>query len=108
LEVTPYPKAGDPNPIVKLGIVNAAGGATRWADTYKYLPTELLITRVGWTPDSRKVIFHAQDRAQTYLDLNLANATDGKTSNLFRETTKAWVEAKDNNPRWLRTARFSG
>jgi len=106
LEVTPYPKAGDPNPIVKLGIVNASGGATRWADTYKYLPTELLITRVGWTPDSRKVIFHAQDRAQTYLDLNLANATDGKTSNLFRETTKAWVEAKDNNPRWLKDGSF--
>ena len=106
LEVTPYPKAGDPNPIVKLGIVNASGGATRWADTYKYLPTELLITRVGWTPDSRKVIFHAQDRAQTYLDLNLANATDGKTGNLFRETTKAWVEAKDNNPRWLKDGSF--
>ena len=28
LEVTPYPKAGDPNPIVQLGVVNAAGGAT--------------------------------------------------------------------------------
>jgi dipeptidyl-peptidase-4 len=26
LENTPYPKAGDPNPIVKLGIANAAGG----------------------------------------------------------------------------------
>ncbi|MGI9107132.1 MAG: S9 family peptidase [Pyrinomonadaceae bacterium] len=106
LEVTPYPKAGDPNPIVKLGIVNASGGATRWVDTYKYLPTELLITRVGWTPDSRKVIFHAQDRAQTYLDLTVANATDAKPANLFRETTKAWVEAKDNNPRWLKDGSF--
>ena len=26
LELTPYPKAGDPNPIVKLGIVGSAGG----------------------------------------------------------------------------------
>jgi dipeptidyl-peptidase-4 len=106
LEITPYPKAGDPNPIVKLGIVNASGGATRWADTYKYLPSDLLITRVGWTPDSRKVIFHAQDREQKMLDLNLANATDGKTSTLFRETTKAWVEAKDNNPRYLKDGSF--
>jgi len=106
LEITPYPKAGDPNPIVKLGIVNASGGATRWVDTYKYLPTDLLITRVGWTPDSRKVIFHAQDREQKMLDLNLANASDGKTLNLFHETTKAWVEAKDNNPRWLKDGSF--
>jgi dipeptidyl-peptidase 4 len=106
LEITPYPKAGDPNPIVKLGIVNASGGATRWVDTYKYLPTELLITRVGWTPDSRKVIFHAQDREQKMLDLNVANASDGKTSLLFHEETKAWVEAKDENPRWLKDGSF--
>jgi dipeptidyl-peptidase-4 len=106
LEITPYPKAGDPNPVVKLGIVNASGGATRWADTYKYLPQDLLIARVGWTPDSRRVIFHAQDREQKYLDLNHANAADGKTTTLFRETTKAWVEAKDNNPRYLKDGSF--
>jgi len=106
VELTPYPKAGDPNPVVKLGIVNASGGATRWADTYKYLPADLLITRVGWTPDSRRVIFHAQDREQKYLDLNHANASDGKTTTLFRETTKAWVEAKDNNPRYLKDGSF--
>ena len=106
LEITPYPKAGDPNPVVKLGIVNASGGATRWADTGKYMPADLLITRVGWTPDSRKVIFSAQDREQKYLDLNLANASDGKTTTLFREETKAWVEAKDDNPRWLKDGSF--
>jgi len=106
LETTPYPKAGDPNPVVKLGIVNASGGATRWADTYKYLPGDLLIARVGWTPDSRRVIFHAQDREQKYLDLNHANASDGKTTTLFRETTKTWVEAKDNNPRYLKDGSF--
>jgi len=106
VELTPYPKAGDPNPVVKLGIVNASGGATRWADTYKYLPADLLITRVGWTPDSRRVIFFAQDREQKYLDLNHANASDGKTTTLFRETTKAWVEAKDNNPRYLKDGSF--
>jgi dipeptidyl-peptidase-4 len=106
LEITPYPKAGDPNPLVKLGIVNAAGGATRWVDTGKYMPADLLITRVGWTPDSRRVIWSAQDREQKYLDLNQANASDGKTSTLFRETTKAWVEAKDNNPRYLKDGSF--
>src|ERR1044072_7792299 len=46
LEVTAYPKARDPNPIVKLGVVNAAGGDTRWVDTFKYQPAALLISRV--------------------------------------------------------------
>ena len=33
LEVTPYPKAGDPNPIVTLGVVSAAGRTTRAGST---------------------------------------------------------------------------
>ena len=105
LEVTPYPKAGDPNPMVQLGVVNAAGGATRWVDTFKYHPTDLLIVRVTWTPDSRKVVYQAQNREQTFLDLNVADARDGKSNTLFRDTTKAWVEVIDN-PSWLKDGSF--
>lgn len=105
LEVTAYPKAGDPNPIVKLGVVNAAGGATRWVDTFKYHPTDLLIVRVTWTPDSRKVVYQAQNREQTFLDLNFADARDGKSETVLRETTKAWVEVIDN-PTWLKDGSF--
>ena len=32
LEVTDYPKAGDPNPLVKLGISSVSGGAPLWTD----------------------------------------------------------------------------
>jgi dipeptidyl-peptidase-4 len=105
LEVTPYPEAGDPNPVVQLGVLNAAGGATRWVDTYKYQPSDLLIVRVSWTPDSRKVVYQAQNREQTFLDLNSAASDDGKSATVFRETSKAWVEAIDN-PTWLKDGSF--
>lgn len=105
LEVTPYPKAGDPNPIVQLGIINAAGGATRWVDNYKYTPSDLLIVRVSWTPDGKKVVYQAQNREQTFLDLNFANSDDGKSATVVRETSKAWVEAIDN-PTWLKDGSF--
>src|SRR6185295_11480450 len=55
VEITPYPKAGDPNPVVQLGVINAAGGSTRWVDTFKYHPSDFLIVRVSWTPDGKKV-----------------------------------------------------
>ena len=106
VEVTPYPKAGDPNPIVKLGVINAAGGDVHWVDTYKYPAEDLLIVRVGWMPDGKKVWFQAQNREQTFLDLNSANPEDGKSSNMFRETTKAWVEAIDEGLRWLKDGSF--
>lgn len=105
VEVTPYPKAGDPNPNVQLGVINAAGGATRWVDTFKYHPSDFLIVRVSWTPDSKKVVYQAQNREQTYLDLNFADAKDGKSNTAFRETTKAWVEVIDN-PHWLKDGSF--
>ena len=105
LEVTPYPEAGDPNPAVQLGVVNAAGGATRWVDTYKYQPSDLLIVRVSWTPDGSKVVYQAQNREQTFLDLNFAGSEDGKSATVLREASKAWVEVIDN-PTWLKDGSF--
>jgi len=104
LEVTPYPKAGDPNPIVQLGIINAAGGATRWVDTFKYQPSDLLIVRVTWTPDGHKVVYQAQNREQTFLDVNFAG-DDGKSTTILRETSKAWVGINDN-PNFLKDGSF--
>ena len=105
LEVTAYPKAGDPNPIVKLGIVNAAGGDIRWVDTFKYQPEDFLISRVTWTPDGKKVVYQAQNREQTFLDVNFADAKDGKSSNVIHETSKAWV-AINEQPIWLKDGSF--
>jgi len=106
VEMTVYPKAGDPNPIVKLGVVNAAGGDISWVDTYKYPAEDLLIVRVGWFPEGKKVWFMAQNREQTFIDFNVANPEDGKSSNMFRESTKAWIGINDEGLRWLKDGSF--
>jgi len=106
VEDTPYPKAGDPNPIVKLGMANAAGGDVTWADTAKYRPEDFLIVRVGWFPDGKKTWFMAQNREQTFIDLNSANSADGKSANLFRESTKTWIGINDDGMRWLPDGSF--
>lgn len=105
LEVTAYPKAGDPNPIVKLGVVNTAGGDVRWVDTFKYQPEDFLISRVTWTPDGKNVVYQAQNREQTFLDVNFADPRNGKSSNIIHETSKAWV-AINEQPIWLKDGSF--
>ena len=99
-EVKNYPKAGDPNPLVELGVAGAVGGPVAWVDTSRYRPSEHLIVRVGWTPDGRQIVFQLQDREQIWLDLNLADATTGAMKTLLRETTPAFVEITDQ-PYWL-------
>ena len=105
VETWNYPKAGDPNPTVKLGVVTVAGGTPTWIDTDEYAPIQFLIVSVGWTPDSRQVVYQVQDREQTWLDLKLGDAGTGKSSTLFRETTAAWVNV-NGGPVWLSDGSF--
>ncbi len=100
-----YPKAGDPNPTVRLGIVRSAGGATTWTDLDRYTVSDPLIVDVGWTADSGHVVFQVQNREQTWLDLNLATAADGHVERLLRETTDAWVNVT-GPPVWLEDGSF--
>ena len=105
LEVTDYPKAGDPNPGVRLGVVAAAGGTVTWADASTYDGTDVLIVEVSWTPDSRYVEHQVQNREQTWLDMNLADASDGRSRRLLHETTRAWVNNL-GGPVWLKDGSF--
>jgi dipeptidyl-peptidase-4 len=107
VEIYPYPKAGTPNPNARLGTVSVAGGGTRWLDLFKYDGVQPLIVRVGWKPDSQKVVFAVQNREQTWLDLNFGDPGTGKVETAFRETTPAWID-RDNYHivAWLKDGSF--
>ncbi len=121
VETTFYPQAGDPNPIVRLGVADVGktsfvpnpgripkigeklppsllrvGDAAKFVDTSAYKPEDFLIARVVWTPDSRKVLFQALNREQTFLDLMVGDAQTGKAQKFLTETTPAWVEVYDS------------
>jgi dipeptidyl-peptidase-4 len=104
-EVTRYPKAGDPNPLPRLGIVKAKGGKTNWIRLGDYEPEDLLIVSVGWTPDSSRLVFQAQNKEQTWLDLNFASRNGKKVERVLRETTPAWVNVLEE-PVWLSDGSF--
>ena len=105
VETTDYPKAGDRNPLVRLGVIPAVGGETVWVDLDQYTPTDLLMVSVGWSPGSEDVVFQVQNREQTWLDLNTADADTGATTRLLQETTPAWVDVH-GAPTWLEDGTF--
>jgi dipeptidyl-peptidase 4 len=85
-----YPQAGENNADVRLGIVPAAGGPTRWFDVgdtrHAYL-----IARAGWTPDSRGVYILRLNRVQNKLEMIVYNVETGEPTVIFRESDPYWI-----------------
>jgi dipeptidyl-peptidase-4 len=95
--VTRYPKAGDPNPLVKIGVLdlpaagaNAAVPKTRWIDLGA--DTDIYIYRMQWTPDSSHLLLQRIPRLQNRLDLLLADPHTGATTVVLTEEDPAWVD----------------
>jgi len=97
-----YPKVGDPNPVVKLGVVDAEGGKTRWIKLTD--DEDIYIPRFGWV---REGVMWAEvlNRAQDKLDLYFVDAKSGKSRIVLRETTPgAWIDFEHIEARFLKSS----
>jgi dipeptidyl-peptidase-4 len=90
LETTPYPKAGDPNPVVKMGIAEIATAKTTWVKTDESV--DQYIAWPSWTPDSRGLMIQVQNRDQNDMRFILADAATGDFKEIYRETSPTWVD----------------
>jgi dipeptidyl-peptidase-4 len=90
-----YPQAGENNPDVRVGVVAASGGSTRWMRA-EGTRDEFLIGRVGWTPDSKNVYVVRTNRVQNKLELLSAAAGSGKVSRLLEESDRYWINLPDD------------
>jgi len=89
-----YPKAGDPNPVVRLGVVNAKNGKVKWLTLTK--DTDNYVPRFGWVRDG---IAWAQvlNRAQDTLDLYFIDTKTGHSHKMLTESMpNAWVNVNDD------------
>ncbi len=102
-----YPKAGTVNPRATLHLVRASDAKKVSADLSMYSPEdEILIVRVGSTPDGKQTVFMVQNREQTWLDLNLADPSTGRTRRIIHEESEnGWVNVP-SPPRWLKDGTF--
>jgi dipeptidyl-peptidase-4 len=90
IEATPYPKPGDPNPKVKMGIVDIATAKTTWVKTDDNV--DQYIAWPFWTPDSKKLAVQVMNRDQNVLTIILADPSTGDYTQIYNENRKTWVE----------------
>jgi len=90
LEKAHYPKPGDPNPEVALGIVSIETGKTVWVDTA--IEKDQYIAWVFWTPDSNTLLFQWMNRGQDTIAIFGCDPATGKRNRIYREHQDSWVE----------------
>ena len=97
VEYTHYPKVGDPNPSVKIGIISPNGGATVWTkinenqDQYFGLPY--------WKPDGSSLLVQWMPRSQDQLKIYEVSPTTGDIKEFYTEQQKTWVKLTDDGER---------
>lgn len=93
VDLEKYPKAGDPNPIVRLGVVSAKGGKPKWISLTN--DADIYIPRFGWV---REGVLWAQvlNRAQDTMDLYFIEAKSGRSRKVLTESSLgSWVDVND-------------
>lgn len=90
VEKTRYPKAGDPNPEVKIGFVAAAGGQVTWADFNakddQYFGTPY------WSFDSSNLMVQWMNRDQDNLKFYAVQPGNGTKTEIYDEKQPSWVD----------------
>jgi dipeptidyl-peptidase-4 len=94
-----YPKAGTTNSSVRVGVVSAAGGATRWL-AVPGDPRNTYIARMDWAGQSPEVVLQHLNRLQNTLTLFLGDAQTGAVKPIIVEKDSTWVDVV-NDLRWL-------
>jgi dipeptidyl-peptidase 4 len=94
VEITRYPQAGEPNPIVRVGVIPVGGGETKWMDTGA--DTNVYIARVNWLPNSKGIAIERLNRAQTHLDLLLCDPASGSSKTILAEDDPYWINVADD------------
>ncbi|MBI3208063.1 MAG: S9 family peptidase [Candidatus Solibacter usitatus] len=94
LEPQRYPKAGTPNADVRLGVVAATGGETKWMELGE--TRERLLARVRWTPDSSSLVVHVLNRIQNELRLVAVKVSSAQPKIVLTEKDPYWINLKDD------------
>ncbi|HAR35763.1 MAG TPA: peptidase [Acidobacteria bacterium] len=110
MDVEPYPKAGEPNPVVDLLVYDLKSKTLTTIDVRNGQPfsDEVVghyVYGISWTKDGREILFFRANRRQNVTELVAANPETGQTRVVYREEWPAsWTE---NSPQmtWLQDGR---
>ena len=95
VETIRYPKPGDPNAIVQIGVVDIETGDKTWMQIGE--ETDSYIPRIQWLPDSRYLAIQRLNRQQNHLELLIADIATGVSTMILEEKEQhGWISITDD------------
>jgi dipeptidyl-peptidase-4 len=89
-----YPKPGEHNPVVRVGVVSVDRGTNHWI-SISDKPYEWLL-RVIWLPDGKHLSLKTLDHSQRELGLYIADTQGADVKRVLTETDPCWVNVNDD------------
>jgi dipeptidyl-peptidase-4 len=94
VDLEKYPKAGDPNPAVRIGIVSSNGGKVRWISLTDQ--SDIYIPRFGWL-SSNTLWAEVLNRHQDEMGLYFVDVASGRSRKVLTESEpNTWVNVNDD------------
>jgi len=105
LSALKYPKAGDPNPEVRVGVTSADGGKVKWITLGgDGANKDIYIPRFGWIGSST-VYALVVNRLHTRIDLYFADVNSGRSRLVLTESEPtAYIDDEHFYITWLKSA----
>jgi dipeptidyl-peptidase-4 len=86
-----YPQPGTTNSAVKIGVVSAQGGPTKWVQLAGD-PRDHYVARMEWAKSGDELVMEYLNRLQNTNQLILADAKTGTARTMFEDKDAAWVD----------------
>lgn len=99
-----YPKAGQPNPRVKVFLVHVSSGERLEVDLKRWSVEDRLIGRVCWSPDNQ-LFLQVFNRVQNVQDVVQVSPRDASVRIVMNEQTSGWIEIR-GTPEFLKNGQF--
>ena len=88
-----YPKVGDTNPRVRIGVAPVDGSGIQWLDSGE--TDEHYVPRIYWTSDPNTLAVVTLNRPQNHMKLFFFDVRTGERRLVLEETSEAWIDVYD-------------
>ncbi|RMI25798.1 MAG: S9 family peptidase, partial [Calditrichaeota bacterium] len=89
-----YPKVGEKNALVQIGVVEVSSGEITWMDIGDN--DDIYIPRIHWTNSPTTLAIQRLNRKQNHLELLFADVSTGRTRVVLTDSSDTWVDVTDD------------